>query len=48
MDAACEREGRDRPTLSRSTQALTGVTDSAESEATAADDALAEALAPLA
>jgi alkanesulfonate monooxygenase SsuD/methylene tetrahydromethanopterin reductase-like flavin-dependent oxidoreductase (luciferase family) len=36
LDAACEREGRDPSTISRSTQALTIVTDSAESEATAA------------
>jgi alkanesulfonate monooxygenase SsuD/methylene tetrahydromethanopterin reductase-like flavin-dependent oxidoreductase (luciferase family) len=36
LDAACEREGRDPSTIARSTQALTIVTDSAESEATAA------------
>jgi alkanesulfonate monooxygenase SsuD/methylene tetrahydromethanopterin reductase-like flavin-dependent oxidoreductase (luciferase family) len=36
LDAACEREGRDPSTIWRSTQALTIVTDSRESEATAA------------
>ena len=36
LDAACDREGRDPSTIWRSTQALTVITDSAESESAAA------------